>query len=213
MNQEEYLQSLLSEPSKDVKKMESEAEKQRVPIMEPLGIDFLMQLLRIHQPKKILEIGTAIGYSALRMLEACPGSHIITVERDEQRYKEALKNIKAMNAEEQIHVIHGDALEVASTIEKDGQFDLLFIDAAKGKYEEFFHLYSPMVSDQGVILSDNVLFKGLVADDSEASPRMAKIAGKIRRFNEWLVQHPDYNTTIVPIGDGVAITKKKHKHK
>ncbi|WLR49482.1 O-methyltransferase [Halobacillus litoralis] len=189
--------------------MESDAEEKRVPIMEPLGIDFLMQLLRIQQPKKILEIGTAIGYSALRMLEACPGSQITTVERDEQRYEDALKNIKAMNAEEQIHVIKGDALEVASTIEEEGPFDLLFIDAAKGKYEEFFHLYSPMVSDKGVILSDNVLFKGFVADDSEANPRMAKIANKIRKFNEWLVQHPDYYTTIVPIGDGVAITKKK----
>ncbi|MGR9049278.1 O-methyltransferase [Halobacillus faecis] len=209
MNQEEYLQSLLSKPSTAVKKMESDAEEMRVPIMEPLGIDFLMQLLRIQQPKKILEIGTAIGYSALRMLEACPGSQITTVERDEQRYEDALKNIKAMNAEEQIHVIKGDALEVASTIEEEGPFDLLFIDAAKGKYEEFFHLYSPMVSDNGVILSDNVLFKGFVADDSEANPRMAKIADKIRKFNEWLVQHPDYYTTIVPIGDGVAITKKK----
>ncbi|MYL47870.1 methyltransferase domain-containing protein [Halobacillus litoralis] len=213
MNQEKYLQSLLSKPSKAVKKMESDAEEQRVPIMEPLGIDFLMQLLRIQQPKNILEIGTAIGYSALRMLEACPGSQITTVERDEQRYKDALKNIKDMNAEERIHVIHGDALEVASTIEKEGPFDLLFIDAAKGKYEEFFHMYSPMVSDTGVILSDNVLFKGFVADDSEATPRMAKIANKIRRFNEWLFQHPDYYTTIVPIGDGVAITKKKETQK
>ncbi|GEN51981.1 O-methyltransferase [Halobacillus faecis] len=209
MNQEEYLQSLLSKPSTAVKKMESQAEEHRVPIMEPLGIDFLMQLLRIQQPKRILEIGTAIGYSALRMLEACPGSQIITVERDEQRYKDALKNIKDLNAEGQIHVIHGDALEVASTIEKEGPFDLLFIDAAKGKYEQFFHMYSPMVSDAGVIVSDNVLFKGFVADDSEANPRMAKIANKIRSFNEWLVQHPDYYTTIVPIGDGVAITKKK----
>ncbi|CDQ18084.1 Predicted O-methyltransferase YrrM [Halobacillus karajensis] len=209
MKQEDYLQSLLSEPSTAVREMESYAKEQRVPIMEPLGIEFLMQLLRIHQPKNILEIGTAIGYSALRMLEACPGSNITTVERDENRYNDALQNIKAMNVEDSIHVIHGDALDVASQIEKNGPFDLLFIDAAKGKYEEFFHLYSPMISKEGLIISDNVLFKGFVADDSEANPRMAKIARKIRKFNEWLVHNPDYHTTIVPIGDGVAITKRK----
>lgn len=209
MKQEDYLQSLLSKPSTAVSEMESYAKEQRVPIMEPLGIDFLMQLIRIHQPQSILEIGTAIGYSALRMLEACPESKITTVERDDDRYHEALSNIRKLQADSSIRVIHGDALEVAETVEAHGPYDLLFIDAAKGKYEEFFHLYSPMLTDNGMIISDNVLFKGFVADDTEANPRMAKIARKIRNFNEWLVHHPDYHTTIVPIGDGVAITKRQ----
>ncbi|WP_226583256.1 O-methyltransferase [Halobacillus litoralis] len=213
MKQEAYLQSLLSEPSKPIQELESYAREQGVPIMEPLGIDFLMQLIRMQQPERILEIGTAIGYSALRMLEANPDSRITTVERDTGRYQEAKKNIKKMEADEQITIIHGDALETAEDVRAYGPYDLLFIDAAKGKYEEFFHLYAPMLNEDGVIISDNVLFKGYVADDEEASPRMAKIARKIRTFNEWLVQHPDYHTSIVPIGDGVAITKKRSQSK
>lgn len=209
MKQEDYLRSLLPEPSTAVSEMESYAKDQKVPIMEPLGIDFLMQLIRIQEPRNILEIGTAIGYSALRMLEAFPESKITTVERDQNRYEDALKYMNLLGVEKSIHVIQGDALDVAGLVKEDGPFDLLFIDAAKGKYEEFFHLYAPMVTEKGIIVSDNVLFKGFVADDSEASPRMAKIARKIRTFNEWLVRHPDYHTTIVPIGDGVAITKKK----
>ncbi|SFJ18251.1 Predicted O-methyltransferase YrrM [Halobacillus dabanensis] len=209
MKQEDYLQSLLPEPSTAFSKMESYAKAQKVPIMEPLGIDFLMQLIRIQEPRNILEIGTAIGYSALRMLEAFPECRITTVERDQSRYEDALKYVNQFGAEKRIHAIQGDALEVAGVVEKDGPFDLLFIDAAKGKYEEFFHLYAPMLTEKGMIVSDNVLFKGFVADDSNASPRMAKIARKIRTFNEWLVQHPDFHTTIVPVGDGVAITKKK----
>ncbi|MGP4061621.1 O-methyltransferase [Halobacillus sp. H74] len=209
MKQEDYLQSLLSEPSKPVKDMESYAKEHSVPIMEPLGIDFLMQLLRIQRPDNILEIGTAIGYSALRMLEACPECTITTIERDEERYKDALENIKEWKAEAQITVLHGDALEVVDKVKSRGPFDVLFIDAAKGKYEQFFHLYTPLLTEDGVIISDNVLFKGYVADDQAATPRMAKIAGKIRDFNEWLVRNPHYHTTIIPIGDGVAITKKR----
>ncbi|MCA1021675.1 O-methyltransferase [Halobacillus litoralis] len=212
MEQENYLQSLLSKPSKPFQDMESFAEEHKIPIMEPLGMNFLMQLIRMQKPERILEIGTAIGYSALCMLEAFPTARITTVERDEWRYKEALKNIEHMQAENHISVIFGDALETGGQVRTEGPYDVLFIDAAKGKYEEFFHLYAPMLKDDGVIITDNVLFKGYVADDGEASPRMAKIAGKIRKFNEWLVKHPDYDTTIVPIGDGVAITKKKSSH-
>ncbi|ELK45538.1 O-methyltransferase [Halobacillus sp. ACCC02827] len=209
MEQEQYLQSLLSEPSRPVKEMETYAKENHVPIMEPLGIEFLMQLIRIQKPTAILEIGAAIGYSALRMVEANPDCTVTTIERDEERYNEALSNIRNMHKENQIRVIHGDALDVKEVVSGHGPFDMLFIDAAKGKYEEFFHLYSPLVKQDGMIISDNVLFKGYVADDTDAGPRMAKIARKIRGFNEWLVRHPDYHTTIVPIGDGVAITKKK----
>ncbi|WP_156112629.1 O-methyltransferase [Halobacillus sp. BBL2006] len=209
MMQEEYLDSLRSKPSEQIEKMEAYARENGVPIMEPSGIDFLMQLIRMHQPSNILEVGTAIGYSAIRMLEASENSHIVTIERDSKRYEEAVSNVKQFGVEDRIKILHGDALELETEVADEGPFDLLFIDAAKGKYEEFFHLYAPMLTERGVIISDNVLFKGFVADDGQASARMAKIAGKIRKFNEWLVRHPDYHTTIVPVGDGVAITVKK----
>ncbi len=206
MEDKNYLESLLSKSAPDVRQMERYAEENGVPIMEPLGIQFLMQMVRIKQPKRILEVGTAIGYSALRMLEACPGCRIVSIERDEVRYKEALENIKKFGAEEKVHIIFGDALEVKHQAENEGPFDLLFIDAAKGKYEEFFQLYSPLVTENGLIISDNVLFKGYVAAPEQASARMAKIAGKIRDFNQKLMDHPNFSTTIVPIGDGVALT-------
>ncbi|WP_254854040.1 O-methyltransferase [Halobacillus salinus] len=209
MEQEAYLESLLPKTSDHIKKIEEYAERENVPIMEPLGIHFLMQTIRLHKPEKVLEIGAAIGYSALRMLEAAPDSQIVTLERDEGRYKEAVRNIEAAEAGDRIDVLFGDALELKDKVAEKAPYDLLFIDAAKGKYEEFFHLYTPLLSERGIIISDNVLFKGYVADDSEASKRMAKIAKKIRHFNEWLTSHPDYHTTIIPIGDGVAITTKK----
>ncbi|WP_173916059.1 O-methyltransferase [Halobacillus sp. Marseille-Q1614] len=206
----EYLQSLLPEPSEKVKNLESYAKEHNVPIMEPLGIDFLMQLIRIHQPKRILEIGTAIGYSALRMLEASPKSQIITMERDEQRITEARKNIRAFNAEDRVIILSGDALNLKEEAARFTPYDLLFIDAAKGKYEEFFNLYAPLIADKGIIVSDNVLFKGYVADPSQTNSRLSQMAKKIRNFNETLNSRNDYHTTIVPIGDGVAITVKNH---
>ncbi|MCA0969991.1 O-methyltransferase [Halobacillus litoralis] len=209
MDQEAYLRSLLPESSDHMQQIEKFAEDHNVPIMEPLGIHFLQQMIRLKKPERILEIGAAIGYSALRMLEAAPDSRIVTIERDEIRYEEAKRNVQEADASEHIHILYGDALDMSEKVAEHAPYDLLFIDAAKGKYEEFFDLYTPFLSEDGVIISDNVLFKGFVADDSEASKRMAKLAKKIRNYNEWLTSHPDYHTTIIPIGDGVAITTKK----
>ncbi|WP_143414478.1 O-methyltransferase [Halobacillus massiliensis] len=209
MNTFEYLQSLLPEPSDNVKQLEAYAKEHNVPIMEPLGIDFLMQLVRMHKPNYILEIGTAIGYSALRMLEASPHSQIVTIERDEQRIKEAESNFRAFEVEDNVTILKGDALDLKKDAEKSAPYDMLFIDAAKGKYEDFFNLYAPLLTEKGIIISDNVLFKGYVADPSSANSRLNQIAKKIRTFNEKLNAREDYHTTIIPIGDGVAITVKK----
>ncbi|SFF52987.1 Predicted O-methyltransferase YrrM [Halobacillus alkaliphilus] len=209
MEQDAYLQSLLPSSTGPLADMEAYAAEKNIPIMEQAGIYFLMQLIRMHRPERILEIGTAIGYSALRMLEASPKSKVVSIERDENRFRDAQHFVHKQGAEDKIQLLFGDALDLKEDVQKEGSFDFLFIDAAKGKYEEFFHLYEPLLNEGAVIVSDNVLFKGYVADDSHADKRMAKIARKIRDFNNWLVQHPDYHTTIVPIGDGVAITIKK----
>nr|WP_245345307.1 O-methyltransferase [Halobacillus andaensis] len=194
--------------SKEIKELENYARQHKVPIMEPLGIDFLMQLIRIHKPDRILEIGTAIGYSALRMLEAYPIAEIVTIERDFVRYEEAKKHFKSFGKEDRIQLIHGDALAVQDEVAESGWFDLIFIDAAKGKYEEFFNLYAPLLKDNGIIVSDNVLFKGAVANSEQAPERLQKIASKVRTFNQLLKDNKNYHTSIVPIGDGVAITVK-----
>lgn len=205
----QYLRNLSTSNEKWVDQLEKYAEENNVPIMDPLSIQFVQQLIRIHQSSAILEIGTAIGYSALRMLQANPDASITTIERDKDRYDFAMAEIKKQKKLSQIRVIHGDALEVSDTVTKQGTFDLLFIDAAKGQYQRFFEIYSPFIRKGGIIISDNVLFKGYVANPSNDNPRLSKIANKIKSYNQWLTSNENFHTSIVPIGDGIAISIKK----
>lgn len=204
-----YLSRSLPSAANWAAELERIAVNENVPIMDPVGINFVMQLIRLNKPSRILEIGTAIGYSALRMLEANPNATIVTIERDEQRYNQAVQNVRELGFQDNIQIIFGDAIEILNELKVDNQFDLVFIDASKGQYKRFFELSSPLLSENGFVLSDNVLFKGYVADPEKQHPRFQKLASKIREYNEWLIKHPDYVTTIVPIGDGVAISNKK----
>ncbi|UOQ86102.1 O-methyltransferase [Gracilibacillus salinarum] len=204
-----YLNEIAPNPESWVQVLEEEAMEYHVPIMDKQGISLLQQLVRVHQPAKILEIGTAIGYSALRMLEAHPNTSVVTVERDQQMYQRAMHNIEMQQGQQNIDVIFGDALEKEAEILAKGPYDMIFIDAAKGQYHRFFESYLPALSNTGIIITDNVLFRGLVADASEAPKRLQNLANKIDQYNQWLVQHPDFHTTIVPVGDGIAISIKK----
>ncbi|MFZ3576456.1 O-methyltransferase [Virgibacillus sp. DJP39] len=204
-----YLQESLPLNKEWVDNLEFYAKENHVPIMDPVSMHFLQQLIRIHKPERILEIGTAIGYSALRMQQANPEAFITTIERDEERYKYAVKVIEEQNRLNQINVIFGDALEVVKEVVSYKSFDLLFIDAAKSQYQRFFELYSTAVRKGGLIISDNVLFKGYVANPSNDNQRVSKIANKINNYNKWLLNNDKFHTTIVPIGDGIAISIKK----
>ena len=205
----QYLLENLPPTADWVKEMEEQAEKEFIPIMDKVSMNFIMQLIRMTRPKRILEIGTAIGYSSLRMVEAYQDTQIVTIERDRHRYEQAVNHINKYGKQANIEVIHGDALEVLADFQTETAFDLVFIDAAKGQYQHFFELASPLLLAQGIIISDNVLFKGYVVNSTDIPPRFLKIANKIRAYNQWLVHHPDYETSIVPIGDGVAISYKK----
>ncbi|MEC5422169.1 O-methyltransferase [Virgibacillus sp. C22-A2] len=206
-----YLQQGIPEQQQWVIDLEKQAMENKVPIMEPVSMNFLMQIIKISKPKKTLEIGTAIGYSALRMLEAYPETNITTIERDQQRYHQAIENITAQTKNDHVNAVLGDALEVLNDefvkLHKSS-FNLIFIDAAKGQYKRFFELVSPLLANDGIIVSDNVLFRGYVANPENAHPRHKQMVGKIRLYNEWLTNHPDFTTSIVPIGDGVAISVK-----
>ncbi len=211
MNEEltSYLTAILPEQEDWITRLESEAKTDRVPIMDRAGMNFVAQLVRLTCPKQILEVGTAIGYSALRMQAASSNSYIITIEKDEQRYLQAVKNIKSLNKQQQINVIQGDALDKLPELASQGKrFDMIFIDAAKGQYERFFELANPMLNPNGVIISDNVLFRGYVANPVDVPKRYQKMVEKIRNYNEMLMNHPDFKTTILPIGDGVAVSYK-----
>lgn len=209
---EEYLLNTLPPTEQWVLKMEKQAKKEKIPIMDPLSINFLSQLIQMTEPTKVLEIGTAIGYSALRMHAAYPETHITTIERDLTRYEQAVRNIEEQEKQNQIKVIHGDAFEVLKNLRTCSQhtFDFVLIDAAKSHYKRFFKLSDPLVKKNGVIVSDNVLFKGYVVNQSHEKNRYQRIVQKIRNYNEWLVNRPTYVTTIIPIGDGIAISYKKN---
>ncbi len=204
-----YIEELILNRTDLLEEMEQYAKAHHVPIMELSGIETILQILRIAQPKKILEVGTAIGYSALRMASVLPETNIVTIERDSERYTVAEEFIKRANKEHQISIIKGDALEVESLIEKLGTFDAIFIDAAKGQYKKFFEIYSKYLADKGIIITDNVLFKGLVCEDTIESKRVRSMVTKIKDFNKWLMEHAEYDSVIIPVGDGVAISKKR----
>ncbi|MEH7124029.1 O-methyltransferase [Bacillus sp. JJ1773] len=204
-----YIERIIPARPKLLEEMEQYAKEHDVPIMELAGIEALLQLLRIQKPKSILEVGTAIGYSALRMAYALPSCEIVTIERDAERYLLAEKYILEAGKETQIHLVKGDALEVESIIKEHGPFDAIFIDAAKGQYRKFFEIYSPYLSEGGMIITDNVLFKGLVCETEIENKRIRSLVKKINDFNIWLMNHPDYFTVILPVGDGVAITKMR----
>ena len=208
---ETYLQSLIPERTGLLKEIEDYAEREHVPIMEPEGIEVLLQFLRIQRPQSILELGTAIGYSAIRMAETLPNVRIVTIERIEKRIQAAKANFAKSGSGDRITLIESDALEAFPNVKDHAPFDLIFVDAAKGQYRRFFELYEPLLKQDGIIITDNVLFKGLVAEDLETiTPRRKRgLIKRIQNFNQWLLSHPKFDTVILPIGDGIAISKHR----
>jgi|SRR5690625_2367729 len=208
-NQTAYLKSLM-EANQKWQSLESYAATNQVPIMDEVSMDFVCQLVNIQQPTNILEIGTAIGYSAIRMASKAPSTHIITLERNQEMIDVANNNINKFGLNNQIEVLPGDAVDHLINLQQTGySFDFVFIDAAKAQYENFFKLSESLLQENGLIVCDNVLFRGFVANPEKAeSPRLQKIANKINHFNTWLMNHKGYDTSIIPIGDGISISKK-----
>ena len=190
--------------------MKQYAEEFDVPIIQDQGLELMLQLLRIKQPKAILEIGTAIGYSSLMMARHLPNTHIVSIERDESRYNEAVSYHKRSSIQNQVTLIEADALEIENDALPIQQYDVIFIDAAKAQYQKFFEKYEPLLKEDGMIISDNLIFHGHIFDNNQKQSRNLKqLVRKINRYNDWLANHPDYDTLLLPIGDGVAISLKK----
>lgn len=204
-----YLQERLPKRSNFFLELEKVAAENHVPIMDPYSMETVLQLLRLYKPKKILEIGTAIGYSSLRMAECLPDAKIITIERDEKRVQEAKNNITKAGKNEQINLLEGDAFALLNEVKKYAPFDFLFIDAAKAQYQRFFEMYEPLVSDGGLIITDNVLFKGYIYEHKDLPKRQRSLVEKIQKFNDWLLKHPQYDSLILPVGDGILVSIKK----
>ena len=187
-------------------RLEEYARENNIPIMQKDGILFLKEYILKNKVKNILEIGTAIGYSAINMALVSKNIKIVTIERDETRYDEAIKNVHDFGLEKQIEIILGDALEV----EVHGTFDLIFIDAAKAQYIKFFEKYKYNLKSSGVIISDNLNFHGLVFyPEKIKSKNLRALVNKINNYREFLESNKEFTTKFLSIGDGIGISKKK----
>lgn len=187
--------------------LEEYAKRERVPIMLPDGINYLCNYIKENNIKDILEIGSAIGYSALRMSYVDDSIKITTIEKDETRYNEAVKNIKAYHKEENINIILGDALET----EIKGMYDLIFIDASKGHNIDFFNKYKNNLKENGAIITDNLSFHGLVEDASLIQTKNQRgIVNKIKLFLDFLENNKEFNTEYIPVGDRISISKRNN---
>ena len=196
------------EQEKVIRKMEEYADEHGVPIMEEEGIEFLTEFIKLNNIKSILEIGTAIGYSAIKMALVSNDIIITSIERDEVRYLEAVKNIKALGLDNRINLVLGDALEYIP----EGKYDLIFIDAAKSQYIKFFEKYTKNLKDSGYVITDNINFHGLTnSDKSKLSRNLRQLIGKLERYIEFLKNNKEYKTRFFEIGDGVAISNRKDK--
>lgn len=192
--------------SNEIKLIKEYALENNIPIMQDEGIDFLTTFIIKKQIKNVLEIGTAIGYSAIMMALTSNDIHITTIEKDEVRYMEALKNIKKLNLEDRITLIFNDALNV----KLDEDYDLIFIDAAKGKNKDFFLQFETNLSINGYIITDNMDFHGYVSMEEEIpSKNIQGIVRKIKDYTYFLENHMLYKTTIYKVGDGVAVTERR----
>lgn len=190
-----------------IKAMKDYAEENNVPIMSDDGISFLTNYIIKNKIKRILEIGTAIAYSSIMMAYTDDDVEVTTIERDEKRYLEAIKNVKKAELEDRINLIYNDALEVRI----EGEYDLIFIDAAKAQNIKFFEKFKDNLTPGGVIITDNMKFHGLVDKNEEEieSRNLRQLVRKIKEYKKFLDTNKEFSTEFKDIGDGLAISIEK----
>lgn len=188
-----------------ISELEEYAKEYNIPIMMEDGIEFLCDYIKKNNIKRILEIGTAIGYSAIKMASIDKDIKITTIERDKDRYSLALKNISDFKLEEQIDAILDDALNV----DLSDKYDLIFIDAAKGQYINFFEKFKTNLKNNGVIISDNLSFHGLVEGDWSTLTRNVRgLVRKIKNYKDFLDENKEFKTDYYDIGDGIGVSRR-----
>jgi predicted O-methyltransferase YrrM len=204
----EYIRKTIKKNEGLLAELEAFAAENHVPIIHPEVASLLKLTGLMAKPERILEIGTAIGYSAILLSSTlAPGGKIDTIERYELMVERAKANIKKAGLDETITIIPGDALDILKCLNK--QYDFIFLDAAKGQYPEFLPECLRMLKSGGILFSDNVLYKGMIASDKLVVRRKKTIVTRMRSFLDQICKNDKLETTIIPIGDGVAISYKK----
>ena len=190
-----------------IAEMEEYANEHNVPIIEKESIAFIMKFIKTNNIKKILEIGSAIGYSSILMASVDPEIEVTTIERDETRYLECINNVKKCGFDKRINVVFQDALDVNLS---NVSYDLIFIDAAKGQYTKFFEKFQYFLNENGSIITDNLKFHGHVGKSSSIeSKNLKQLVQKIEGYIEFLKDNKDFETKFYDVGDGLSISKKK----
>lgn len=190
----------------ELQKIKEKALEEYIPIIMDDTLQVIDKYLKELKPTRILEIGTAVGYSAMCFSEYLPkNGRIDTIERDEERLEQAKINIKKVGVEDKIKIYEGDAVEILPTLNE--KYDMIFIDAAKGKYPFFLSQALRLLSDKGIIFADNVLYKGYVMSDYNKHKQRTAVRN-LREYIEKVTNNPELQTEILEVGDGLAITKK-----
>lgn len=192
---------------KTIEEIKEKALNEHIPIIMDDTLEVVGKVLEELKPNKILEIGTAVGYSAIRFSKyLADNGKIDTIERDEERIAEAKINIKDLQLEEKINIISGDAVEILPTLNE--KYDAIFIDAAKGKYPFFLKEAIRMLSDRGIIIADNILYKGYTLSDYNKHKQRTAVRG-LREYLKELEENENLETKLLEVGDGLTITKRK----
>ena len=190
---------------KELQKIKKKALEEHIPIIMDETLEVIGKYLEENKPKKILEIGTAVGYSAICFTQILDEDGVIdTIERDAQRVKEARENIKKAEVEDKINIYEGDAVEILPTL--DNKYDVVFIDAAKGKYPFFLKEALRMINKNGIIFADNILYKGYVMSDYNKHKQRTAVRN-LREYIKEVSENPNLETEILEVGDGLAISK------
>ncbi|MCB6829181.1 O-methyltransferase [Megamonas funiformis] len=191
------------------KQMEDFAKENKVPIINENGRKVFIEIIKKYKPQKVLEIGTAIGYSALlTTYYGAENAKIISLELDEERAKQAQDFINQSAYREQIKIILGDAAKNIEKLDKNYKFDMVFIDAAKGQYPDYLQKVLPLLADDGIILADNVLFRGYVMSEEKPPRRYKTIVKRLREYIAMVSDTDKFTTEIFENGDGLALTKR-----
>lgn len=186
--------------------LEKYAKENKIPIMQKDGILYLCDYIRKNNIKSVLEIGSAIGYSSIMMANISNDIKITTIEKDVERYNIAVDNIKKYGFDKQIDIYLGDAVDFSF----DDKFDLIFIDAAKGKNTFFFNKFKNNLNIGGTIITDNLSFHGLVEDDTLIKTKNQRgIVNKIKSYIEFLDNNSEFTTIYEEVGDKIAISKRR----
>ena len=191
----------------ELEKIKKQALLENIPIIMDDTLEVIEKIIKENSPQKILEIGTAVGYSAMCFSEFLKeNGRIDTIERDEERAKQAIENIKKVGVEEKIKIYKGDAVEILPTLNE--KYDMVFIDAAKGKYPFFLKQALRMLNKDGIIFADNILYKGYVMSDYNKHKQRTAVRN-LREYIKEVSENPNLDTEILEVGDGLAISKVK----